>query len=124
MRAETIYYDVENKEVVIIFGYLQTITPKYITEIAKDVHKAFPKIPFEKVSELPFNEVADRSRRHRNMHYTRFAYVIDDIKKDASGYLTYLNRKIFVISSHKKDVDGWMWEDESANSVMNRMIHD
>lgn len=75
---------------------------------------------------MKFLEVATSSRSHRHMFYTRFPYDLSSFPVDEHKYITIKEDapKPYIITKHIKGVDGWTFEDETAEQVMNRMIHD
>lgn len=122
---ESIMYNKEDKEVVIILGYGigNHLSLVFLEEIALEIKALFPMSDY-KMRRLQFLQVAERSRRHRHMWYTRFKYDLNDVPKDDYGYRQAGDYKVLEIGHHKKGVDGWVHEDETAERVMNRLIHD
>ena len=122
---ENILYNTEKKEVAVILGYGigNHLSVKFLQEIVQDLVRLFPLI--KKPDELLFHEIAQSSRSHRYCWYTRFLYDLSHNPVDERGYITIAatDQKAYSITSHKKGVDGRHWEDETAESVMNRMIH-
>lgn len=127
---ESILYNTEKKEVALIFGYGigNHLSINYLTGIINDIRKVFPKLKDSQLNELVFLEVNRSSRRHRNMWYTRFTYDMSGYDTDKWGAIIMpkgcVPRTAYAISSHTKGVDGWMRDDEIAERVMDRLIHD
>ena len=123
---ESILYNTEKKEVVIIFGYGigNHLSVNYLKEIVADILKIFSAV--ENADDLTFLQVAESSRRHRYMWYTRIPYDLSKEPMDAHGNIKLSDGRnsVFCVTSHAKGVDGWTHEDETAESIMNRLIHD
>lgn len=125
---ESILYNAEKKEVVCILGYGigNHLSLNYLREIIEDLWKIFPNLSPDILADLKFLEVSDRSRRHKYHWYTRFDYDLELFEKNKwnSEYLLPGDHSAYIVTSHKKGVNDWTQEDESAESIMNRLIHD
>ncbi len=123
---ESIYYNTEDKEVAIILGYGigSHLSLKYLEDVVNDIKELFPLLTLEQMQTMPFHEVAGSSKRHRYCWYIKFPYDLSNEIKDK--YTVNINgiTSAYPISSHKKGVNGWTYEDETAAEVMTRMIHD
>ena len=124
---ESILYNEEKKEVVIILGYGlgNHLSFQYLQEVIYNIRQLFPKLPIKEAHSMKFLEVAQSSRRHKSMFYTRFPY---DLSKNerSSSYITIEGGKMsaYVVTAHKAGENGWNGRDETAEQVMSRMIHD
>lgn len=126
---ESIFYDTDNKEVVIMLGYGigNHLSLKFLREITRSILTIFP-LSDKILDELPFNPVSDSSTRHKYCWYTRIANFdltdewMSQIGKK-SGTFFYHKQEVFAITAHKRGVDGWVGEDEETKACMNRMIH-
>ncbi len=123
-----IYYNTETKQVAIVLGYGigNHLSIKYLQTVVADIKKLFPLVDGDN---LVFLEVNQSSRRHRYHWYTRFPYDISNWQRDAHGSIIIEYRgenpplTAYPVSSHKKGVDGYD-RDETAEQVINRLIHD
>lgn len=127
MTFESILYNADDKEIAIVLGYGigSHLSLKYLTEIVNDIRKAFPTLTQEQGENLKFLEVAQSSRSHKYHWYTRFHM---DLSKEYathnSGYFfTHepSQLRIYGFCAHKNNQ---RLPDESAASIMNRLIHD
>ncbi len=123
---ESIMYNSEDKQVVIILGYGigNHLSVKFLKGVVKDIRELF-SISIVQGEELPFMQVAESSRSHRHMWYTRFPFDLSAHNKDQWGNIIISDKwTAHSVTSHKKGQYGWIHEDETAQSVINRLIHD
>ncbi len=123
---ESILYNAEDKQVALILGYSfsNSLSLSYLQEMVDKIRVMFPALK-EKADHIKFYEVDRKSRSHRSMWYTIFDYDLSEYDKNEHGALLVSDKfTAYPVRSHKKGVDGWTHEDDSAKDVMNRLIHD
>lgn len=124
---ESILYNTTDKEVTVILGYGigNHLSLEFLKGILADIKKVFPKISDENLEKLKFSEVAQASRSHRYMWYTRFHYplYIPKTKKD-SYYDLGNGEKAYLVYPHVKDQIHKGSPAETAAQICSRMTHD
>lgn len=110
------YYNQPDKQLVIIWGYGigNHLSLNYLKERLDEIKKLIPSLTEEQLSDINFLPVADSSRRHKHMWYSRINVDLSDCQKD-KDYLQLGKEKVYIIEGDK---------DESAKNCMDRMIHD
>lgn len=124
---ESILYNTTDKEVTIILGYGigNSLSLNVLKSTLVDIRKEFPKLTTAELENLGFSEVADSSRRHRYMWYTRFKYDLNAPKwKVDSGYLKLNKEKAYLVYPHKKNQLYEKSPAETAASICARLTHD
>lgn len=124
MAFESILYNADDKELTIILGYGigSHLSLDFLKGIIKDIQQAFPLITDEQAAKLKFLEVNQGSRRHRHHWYTSFPYDLEvEYRQHSSGYFHHNRHRIYGFREHKNHEH---LPDESAKSIMARLIHD
>lgn len=125
---EQAYYDSANKEMYVLLGYGigSHLSLQYLQQICNDIQKKFPKLTDSEKIRMKFLEVNRGSSRHRYCWYTSFPYEIDSIhfSLDNSTEIKEAGISVYCPAEHVKGVNGWLYESETIQQIIHRLIHD